>query len=75
MAEDDLTCESAQVMEEIDAPELPYEPDAPKTYRSPIGLIGCGGITPHHLDAYRTAGYEVVALCDIDEEKVEERQD
>ena len=47
------------------APQLPYKPRDPKRYRPNIGLIGCGGITKHHLIAYRKAGYSVVALCDV----------
>ncbi len=49
---------------EFPAPKLDYQPPTPKRYRPKIGLIGCGGITKAHLDAYRTAGWEVVALCD-----------
>jgi len=75
MADDDLKCESSQVMNEIDAPDLPYLPALPKTYRPAIGLIGCGGITPYHLEAYKTCGYDVVALCDIDEAKANERRE
>jgi predicted dehydrogenase len=47
---------------EIPAPELPYKPPMPKVYRPKIGLIGTGGISASHLDAYRTAGWEVAAL-------------
>ncbi len=46
------------------APKLPYKPSDPKHYRPNIGLIACGGITKHHLIAYRAAGYRVTALCD-----------
>lgn len=47
---------------EIAAPDVPYRPPAPKTYRPRIGMIGTGGISGSHLDAYRTAGWEVAAL-------------
>ena len=48
---------------QIAAPELAYlPPSLPRTPR--IGLIGCGGISETHLEAYRAAGYEVVALGD-----------
>ncbi len=47
---------------EIPAPDLPYHPPMPRTYRPRIGLIGVGGIAPAHLDAYRTAGWEVAAI-------------
>jgi len=54
--------------------ELPYQPRDALRYRPPIGLIGCGGITRNHLKAYRAAGYDVVALCDIDKQRAIERQ-
>lgn len=59
---------------EVPAPELDYRPLGPESYRPRIGLIGCGGITKHHLMAYRAAGYEVVALADVVEERAEERR-
>ena len=49
---------------EFRAPKLPYKPPDPRRYRPNIALIACGGITKHHLGAYRKAGYRVVALCD-----------
>ncbi len=54
----------ADIAPNVDAPALPYLPRNPATYRPGIGLIGCGGIAPYHLRAYRSAGYRVVALCD-----------
>lgn len=56
------------------APELPYKPKDPQHYHPPIGLIGCGGITQHHLRAYREAGYNIVALCDLVEERAQKRK-
>ncbi len=41
----------------------------------PIAMIGCGGITEHHLSAYRDAGWEVSALCDLDLERAKARRD
>lgn len=58
----------------IEAPDLPYRPRRPRQYRPRIGLIGCGGITKSHLTAYRAAGYDVVALCDLDATRAQERQ-
>ncbi|SIN86894.1 Gfo/Idh/MocA family protein [Vannielia litorea] len=52
---------SAQVAE-IPAPDLPYQPPTPRN-PPPIALIGAGGIAGAHLDAYRTAGWEVAAIC------------
>jgi len=54
----------SSVAARIRAPKLPYQPRDPKHYRPAIGLIACGGITKHHLIAYKRAGYPVIALCD-----------
>src|SRR4051812_2430680 len=58
----------------IAAPELDYRPRDPADYRPAIGLIGCGGISMYHLAAYHAAGYNVVALCDIREDRARDRQ-
>ncbi len=58
---------------ETAAPDLPYRPPEPKRYHPRIGLIGAGGIAASHLDAYRTAGWEVVAICNRTRAKAEER--
>lgn len=59
----------------VPAPELPYRPIEPNRYHPAIALIGCGGITGAHLGAYKDAGYNVVALCDIDEAKAQNRRE
>lgn len=59
---------------EVAAPDLPYQPRDPEAYRPRIGLVGCGGISEMHLRAYKNAGYEVVALCSRDRERVEKRR-
>ncbi|WP_374397563.1 Gfo/Idh/MocA family protein [Tabrizicola sp.] len=56
---------------EVAAPALPYQPPLPRTYRPRIGVIGAGGIVSAHLDAYRTAGWEVAAICNRTREKAE----
>lgn len=61
-------------LRKIEPPQLPYQPCDPKRYRPKIGLIGCGGIAGWHLKAYRKAGYDVVALCDIARESAEKRR-
>jgi len=58
----------------IAAPRLPYLPRDPKSYRPNIGLIACGGITASHLRAYKKAGYKVVALCDLIEQRAQDRR-
>ena len=55
------------------APDLSYRPPEPKSYRPRIGLVGAGGIAASHLDAYRTAGWEVAAICSRTREKAEAR--
>ncbi|MFM7182162.1 MAG: Gfo/Idh/MocA family protein [Verrucomicrobiales bacterium] len=56
------------------APVFQYQPPAPKGPVPKIGLIGCGGITSHHLQAYRDAGWEVAAFFDPNSEAAEKRR-
>lgn len=56
------------------APAYPYQPPVPKGPVPNIGLIGCGGITNHHLQAYRDAGWEVSAFFDPKREAAEKRR-
>lgn len=63
-----------QAEREIKAPELAYQPQNPQRTRPRIALIGCGGITREHLKAYRAAGYDVAALCDLNLESARSRQ-
>ncbi|MBY6153150.1 Gfo/Idh/MocA family oxidoreductase [Vannielia litorea] len=58
---DSYALKSAQ-MAEVPAPDLPYQPPTPRN-PPPIALIGAGGIAGAHLDAYRTAGWPVVAIA------------
>ena len=73
--ETNYTLESDQEIKQLEAPSLDYKPQLPKNYRPKIGLIGCGGITIHHLNAYKTAGLDIVGLCDLNEPKMHERRD
>ncbi|MBN8998538.1 MAG: Gfo/Idh/MocA family oxidoreductase, partial [Rhizobiales bacterium] len=57
------------------APELPYRPSVPRAHRPGIGLIGAGGIAFAHLDAYRRAGYRVLAIGDRHIERAQARRD
>ena len=59
----------------LDAFDLPYQPQDPESYRPGIGLVGCGAITKHHLQAYVVAGYDVCALCDLDAKRAKARRD
>lgn len=71
---EDYSLEQGGTTVEVAAPELPYQPRDPKTYRPAIGMIACGGITETHCKAYSKAGYNVVALCDLIEERARKRQ-
>jgi predicted dehydrogenase len=57
----------------IAAPEYFYQPPAPKNPAPKIGLIGCGGITEHHLKAYQAAGWDVAAFFDPNPAAAESR--
>ncbi|MBA3943009.1 MAG: Gfo/Idh/MocA family oxidoreductase [Herpetosiphonaceae bacterium] len=74
IANDDYGLSKVAGDSEMEAPDLLYRPRDPQRYRPAIGLIGCGGISAHHLAAYQQAGYHVVALCDLDEGRARERQ-
>ena len=61
----------SKALAEVPAPDLPYQPPMPRSYRPRIGVIGAGGIVSAHLDAYRTAGWEVAAICNRTRAKAE----
>ena len=63
----------ADALTEIDAPDVPYRPPMPKDYHPRIGMIGTGGISAAHLDAYRTAGWDVAALWNRTRARAEAR--
>jgi len=41
----------------------------------PIGIVGAGNIAQTHLTAYRNRGFNVVAVCEIDEERLKKTAD
>ena len=59
----------------IPAPQLPYRPPHPRTYAPKIALVGAGGISAAHLDAYRKAGYDVAIVCNRTLAKAAARRD
>lgn len=63
----------SQLGKNVEAPKLNYFPKSPKK-KHRIGLIGCGGISGVHLATYRAAGWDVVALCDINRDYMQQRQ-
>jgi predicted dehydrogenase len=73
--EDDYSLSKKSPDAPMAAPDLPYQPRDPKTYRPKIGLIACGGITASHLRAYKKAGYDVAVLCDLLPERAEKRRE
>jgi predicted dehydrogenase len=74
MDEQDSTLSQGPRAVEAAAPDLEYRPRDPRHYHPPIGLIGCGSISEYHLAAYQRAGYDVVALCDLDEARAGARR-
>ena len=58
---------------EIPAPDVAWRPPAPREWRPRIGMIGTGGISAAHLDAYRTAGWEVAGLWNRTRARAEAR--
>lgn len=56
------------------APRLEYLPPRPRIYSPLIAIIGTGGISQHHLRAYRDMGLNVAILCDLDRERAEQRR-
>ena len=65
---------SKRIAKKLAFPDLPYLPRDPKKYSPEIAIIACGGITKHHLMAYKAAGYRVTALCDVNIENAEKRR-
>lgn len=59
----------------IPAPNLDYKPPIPRDKSIPIGLIGAGGISFAHLDAYKKHGFNVVAICDRHLDRAKMRRD
>lgn len=54
---------SAKAVAEVAAPAVDYLPPMPARRDHPIALIGAGGISSAHLDAYRTAGFNVRVIA------------
>ena len=69
----DFNCSSVISGNRTKMMDVVYRPVDPTDYDPGIALIGCGGITEYHLQAYRDAGYRVLALCDLNREAAENR--
>ena len=75
MADSDRELSAGAPRPVVSAPELPYRPRMPRGTTPGIAVIGCGGIVPFHLRAYRRAGFRVVALCDVERTRAEAMRD
>ncbi len=60
---------------EVAAPDLPYQPPMPRSYRPRIALVGAGGIAAAHLAAYRASGFDVAVICNRTLSRAEARRD
>ena len=54
---------TAKAVLEVAPPVVDYRPPLPTSRAHPIALIGAGGISSAHLDAYRTAGFNVKVIA------------
>ena len=70
---DDYALVSATATE-VAAPDLPYRPPVPRGHHR-IALVGAGGISFAHLDAYRAHGFDVAAILSRDRAKAQARAD
>ena len=77
MSEPDLDAYALKtaVAAEVAAPDLPYRPPVPKSYRPRIALVGAGGISAAHLDAYRAMGLDVAVIANRTLSKAEAKRD
>jgi len=60
---------------ETPAPDLPYLPPMPRDRSVGIALVGAGGISEAHLDAYRRHGFNVLAILSRDIGRARARRD
>jgi predicted dehydrogenase len=60
---------------EVPAPSLAYQPPRPQHYHPAIALIGAGGISASHLDAYARARLNVAVICDVHLDRAAARRD
>jgi predicted dehydrogenase len=70
---DDYALKGSTVVE-VEAPDLRYRPPRPRASRR-IALVGAGGISFAHLDAYRAMGWTVAAICSRNRAKARARAD
>ena len=73
-AERDSYALRTEAAPEIAAPDLPYRPPRPRAPRR-IALVGAGGISFAHLDAYQSMGWDVAVICSRDRTRARDRAD
>jgi predicted dehydrogenase len=61
--------------EEVAAPDLPYLPPMPRDRSAGIALVGAGGISGAHLDAYQRHGLDVLTICSRDLGRAKAKRD
>ena len=66
---------TTQAVAEAPAPALPYRPRMPKDRSIGIALVGAGGISAAHLDAYRAYGLNVLLICSRELGRARARRD
>lgn len=66
---------SSKAVPEVAPPEVDYLPPMPASKDHAIALIGAGGIASAHLDAYRTAGFNVKVVASRNLEHAVNRRD
>lgn len=75
MPDADAYALTAASVKNVEAPALAYQPPAPKNYNPRLALIGAGGIAAAHLDAYRTAQFDVAVICSRTLARADARRD
>lgn len=60
---------------DVSAPVLPFEPPMPRSWRPRIAVVGAGGISAAHLEAYRGAELDVAVIANRTLSKAEARRD
>jgi predicted dehydrogenase len=66
---------SSKAAPEISAPALAYRPPMPRDRSTGIALVGAGGISGAHLDAYRAYGLNVLSIVSRDLLRARARRD
>ena len=74
-ADEDAYALKARTAKSVAAPALDYQPPKPRAYAPRIAVVGAGGISFAHLDAYRRSGCDVALICNRTLAKAAARRD